>query len=730
MNRFILNRLAAPTTLCLGMLLACGQVSSAASSARTIDDAGVGPAASVVIRPDVPEDVRVQIAKARDAVFPALVHIDVVFVSHYGGKEVKNRSSGSGTIISPEGYVLTNAHVTNDGVKFWCTLADKRRIPATLIGEDPFTDLAVLQLDKQEVFSPATASASPAAVAIFGDSDTLGVGDYVIAMGSPFSLSRTVTLGVVSNSERVFTSGGASGDIDTLTLDGGQRTGLFTNWIQHDALINPGNSGGPLVSLKGQIIGINTRGGSGLSFATPSNLARTVAESLIKNGEVVRSSVGIGFRQIEDTGFDAGVFVDSVEKDGPAAKAGIEAGDLIRTIDGESITIRFAEQIPPLLKQLAEMPVGASVAVGFERRGTAGQATITTTKLLREKADEESLRDWGITAKRINERMARYMRLDSTQGVYVDSVRSGSTAQTAEPSIEFGDIIREIDGKPMNDLADLIEYYKQVAAMTKPPEFVLVQYERRGKNFVTLMKPRPDKPQDPPREVPKAWIGVATQPFLQRLADKMGTGYEPGFRVTRVYPGTKAAEAGVQVGDLIIGINKDKLRPKGMQEAGAFTRAVKNVPIDEQAELSIIRAGEKLTIPVVMEKSRTTAEEARRDKNQDFELTVREITFFDRDDYRWDDTVSGVLIDGVDSAGWAGLGGLRSGDLIQRIDNRTIATLEDYRAAMTEITAAKPKRVVFVVLRGLATSFRFVEPAWGAEERPEEGPAGQSKPSK
>ncbi len=669
------------------------------------------------------DDVRAQITAARDAVFPALVHIDVVFVTHFGGKEVKNRSSGSGTIISPEGYVLTNAHVTNDGVKFWCTLADKRRVPATLIGEDPFTDLAVLQVDKKEVFAPAVPSTSPASVAAFGDSDTLGVGDYVIAMGSPFSLSRTVTLGVVSNNERVFTSG--SGDIDTMTIDGGQRTGLFTNWIQHDALINPGNSGGPLVNLKGQIIGINTRGGSGLSFATPSNLARAVADSLINQGEVVRSSVGIGFRQIEETGFTAGVFVDSVEKDGPAAKAGIEAGDLILTIDSKPVTVRFAEQIPPLLKQFAELPVGAGVAIGYERRGTMGAATITTTKLLREKADEESLRDWGITAKRINERMARYLRLDSSEGVYVDSVRSGSTAQTAEPALDYGDIIREIDGKPMKDLADIIEYYKQVAAMEKPPEFVLVQFERRGKNFVTLMKPRPDKPQDPPREVPKAWIGVATQPFLQKIAEKMGAGYEPGFRVTRVYPGTKADAAGLKVGDLIVGINKTKLRPKGMQEAGAFTRAVKELEEGDSADIAIIRTGEKITLPVVMEKARTTAEEARRDKNQDFEITVREITFFDRDDNRWDDTVAGVLIEDADSAGWAGLGGLRSGGLIQRIDDSTIATLQDYRKAIADITKAKPKRVVFVVLRGLSTSFRFVEPAWGAEEKPDDLPAAK-----
>lgn len=688
---------------------------SQGASAQPVADAKPASQPSSQPAGSDPQDVRKLISLARDSVFPALVNIEVVSINHYGGKEVKQRSTGSGTIISPEGYILTNAHVTNDGAKFWCTLSDKRRLPAKLIGEDPFTDLAVLQIDKSVIM----ATGSGIAIARFGDSDTLKVGDYVMAMGSPYFLSRTVTLGVVSNTERVFTSG-ASGDVDEMTIDGSQRTALFTNWIQHDALTNPGNSGGPLVSLKGEVVGVNTRGGAGNSFATPSNLARSIADSLITKGEVLRSSVGISFRHIEETGFTAGVFVDSVEKDGPAAAAGVQAGDLVLSLNGDNVTVRFPEQIPPLLKRISDLEIGSSLVLAYERRGEKGTATLTTKKLLKDKPDEESLRDWGLTIKRITVRMARNMRLDSTDGALIDSVRSGSTAQTAEPSLDYGDVVRTIDGKPIKQVSDMIEYYKQIAAMEKPPEFVLIQFDRQGKNFLTLVKSRPDKPQDPPREVPKSWVGVATQPFLQKLADKMGAPYEPGFRITRVYPGTKAAEAGLKVGDLILGINKDKFKPKGMQEAGAFTRAVRTLPMEETAELSVLREGEKIKVPVAMEKARTTPEEARRDKNTDFEITVREITFFDRDENRWNDDVKGVLIDGVESAGWAGLGGLRGGDLIQRIDSTEITSLEDYRKVMADITKAKPKRVVFVVLRGLSTSFRFVEPSWGAEEKPDD----------
>lgn len=655
------------------------------------------------------DDIHAQIAAARDAVFPALVHINVVTINHYGGKESKQRSAGSGTLISKDGYVLTNAHVTNDGVTFFCTLADKRRVPARLVGEDPFTDLAVLKIDPADLLP----SGDAVKVASFGDSDKLQVGDYVMAMGSPFALSRSVTLGVVSNNERVFTQGLGDGDIDELMLSRSQRTGIFTNWIQHDANINPGNSGGPLVDLNGKVIGVNTRGGAGLSFATPSNLARTVAQSLIDLGEVPRSWIGVSFRPIEETGYTKGVLVDSVDNDGPAAAAGIKPGDLVTAINGEPLVIRFPEQIPPLLKQISDIPIGGTVHFTYERAGEPGSATVTTKKLLKDKGNEVALRAWGTTIQPITPRIARYLRLDSTEGALVNSVRSGSTAALAEPSLSSGDIVRSIDGHPVKTVGDLATYYEKIVSMEKPPEHVVIEYERNGKNFLTLVKSKEDKPQDPSRERPKGWIGLATQPMLQKLAEKLGGGNEAGFRVTRVYPKTTAAEAGFQVGDVITAINGQSIKPRGLQDTGAFARAIKAIGVGENATLTVLRDGKQMNITVVTESQRIEPSEAFRDTNKDFELTVREVTFFDRDDNRWDDSINGVIVENVESAGWAGLGGVRPGDLIQRIDNYEITSLAAYRKAMEEIAKAKPKRVVFFVLRGVSTSFRFVEPEWG-----------------
>jgi len=320
----------------------------------------VGLACPALAQPEGPdrlrEEIRKMVTQARDQVFPALVNISVITVNYTGGKETKGGATGSGTIISPEGYVVTNHHVAEDGKKFRVTLADKQEVSATLVGDDPLTDLAVLKINISELKDP-----SRVPVASWGDSDALQVGDYVMAMGSPFSLSRTVTLGIVSNTERVFT--GAGDDVEEQEFDSGQRTGLFTRWVQHDATINPGNSGGPLVNLQGQVVGVNTLGGSNMAFAIPSSLARPVAEALIKNGEVVRSYVGVQLRSIKRSDFKEGVLLNSVIKNGPADHAGLHAGDLILMMNGEKINAHFPEEIPALARKIADMTVGYKVTL-------------------------------------------------------------------------------------------------------------------------------------------------------------------------------------------------------------------------------------------------------------------------------------------------------------------------------------------------------------------------------
>ena len=667
------------------------------------------------------ENLRRIVETARDRVFPALVNIRVSTINYWGGKEHKGASVGSGTIISPEGYVLTNQHVTNKGKKFRCTLADKQEISAELVGEDPLTDLAIIKLDLSEL----KGKNASLPVATFGDSDELRVGDQVMAMGSPFSLSRSVTLGIVSNTRRVFGGGRSGEDIEEMELEQGQRTGLFTRWIQHDALINPGNSGGPLVNLKGEVVGVNELGGSGMGFAIPSNLAKQVAAALIEHGEVPRSWIGISFKPIAKTGFDRGVLVNSVVAGSPAAKAGIEPGDLILKVNGEPVTLRFAEQIPPFMKRIADEPIGSPIHITYERKGHEIDTEIVTKRLEKDRGTETSLRSWGLSVEAITPKMARERRLADCRGVLVTGTRSGGPAQLAKPPLRYGDILREVEGEPVTDIAGLVEQYKRIMATDPLPEYLLVHFERRGKHEITLLKPKPEKNDDPPRDLRKAWIGIATQPILKKLAKKLGHPDHLGFRITRVYPRTKAAHSDLAVGDIIIALNGEPLWPKGLQDAGLLARRIRKLDADGEATATVLRDGKTLEITVPLERTRYKPSEARREENRDFEMTVRNVTFFDRDANQWSEEVKGVIVVQVEDGGWAELGGIRAGDLIHKIDDYPIRSRKSFRRAMEKITKDQPQRVVFEVLRGIQTRFQYVEPEWKPELELKKPPASQ-----
>src|SRR5262249_27965914 len=189
-----------------------------------------------------------------------------------------------------------------------------------------------------------------------------------------------------------------------------------------------------------------------------------------------------------------------------------------------------------------DRPIGSQVKMTYERDGKRAEATVTTDRLKKDKGNEAAFKAWGITGEDITERMAYERRLDNTEGLLVTSVRGGSPAALAEPAIGDGDVIKAVGGTPVKNLKDFGEAFEKVMKSEQVPDTLLIEFESSGKNNITSIKPKPDKEEDPPREVAKAWVGVAVQPVVPKLAKSLGLGDALGFRITRVYPKTLAAD--------------------------------------------------------------------------------------------------------------------------------------------------------------------------------------------
>jgi len=257
-----------------------------------------------------------------------------------------NRGTGSGVIISPDGYILTNNHVAGAATEISARLSDGREFKARRIGTDSETDLALIKVEAKNL-----------PYATLGDSSKLEQGEWVIALGSPFGLEQTMTVGIVSATGRQF--GGA-----------------YDNYIQTDASINPGNSGGPLLNMNGEVIGINTMiysrsgGSEGIGFSVPSNMAKKVQEQLLRNGKVSRGYLGVNLQDSQSAG--DGALIADLSEGSPASKAGLRGGDVIVEFDGRPV--KTSKQLTEIV---ADTPVGKTVKTRFVRDGQSQTASIT-----------------------------------------------------------------------------------------------------------------------------------------------------------------------------------------------------------------------------------------------------------------------------------------------------------------------------------------------------------------
>lgn len=648
------------------------------------------------------KNVQAGVEMARARVYPALVNITVVMRYYQGGRAQRTPGGGSGVIISSQGHVLTNYHVAGNTTRIVCTLTTGESIEATVVCHDLPTDLSILKLRTEKRENPH----APLRYAKLGDSDALQIGETVIAMGNPLMLSSSLSVGVVANTRRVFTDFTGT-EMDETELDQDERTGMFTRWIQHDALILPGNSGGPLVNTRGEVVGINELGGGGIGFAIPSNTARRVIAQGIRGGEVRRGWLGIAVLPVKKLGRTTGALVSAVTPGAPAERAGIQPGDILLSIAGRPANVRFFEQVPALYQSIADMTVGDQVPIKLLRAGSVKQLAATIALMPPFTGQDEEVRKLGITVKGITTAMMLSRKLATREGVLVTGTRAGYPAESANPPVREGDVITGLYGKHTPTLAAFRAAVKEIGGSD-----VAVEFRRQDESLVTALKIDKETPTEEGGELPKAWLGVKTQVVTPEVARVLGIPDTHGFRVTEVYPWTEASRCGLKEGDIITAINDTALDAYRPQDAEDLKRAVEDLPVGQPAKVTILRSSKPSTVQVKMEAMPSSTDQAKKSKSDDFEFAVRDIVPLDRMERRWRQDQTGVIVVDSVAGGWANMAGLHVDDLILGIQDQPVADVASFAKAMTGAAKRKPKVIEIYVKRGYRTHFVFIEPDW------------------
>ena len=653
-------------------------------------------------------------ARAREAVdravrgvYPALVRVYVVVPAPSGGRMRRLRGAGSGAIISRDGYVVTNHHVAGRASRIVCSLADREEIDAKLVGTDPLSDVAVLQLNLEH----RKGGKRKLPVAKWGDSDAVRVGDVVYAMGSPAAVSQSVTKGIVSNTQLILPAS-MSG---RFRLDG-ENVGAVVRWLAHDAVIYGGNSGGPLVNARGEIVGINEIGLGSLGGAIPSNLARGVAQQIIAHGHVQRSWTGLQIQpRLKSGEAETGVLVAGVVEGSPAAEAGLRAGDLLTSFDGVDVDVAVAEQLPLFNQLVLGTPIGKKVAVGLLRGGKGETVHLTTTA--REPAQPRpiELKPWGITARDISRMMALERRRADKDGVLVDSIRPGGPCGEAKPPVGAGDVIRKVDGRAVRDVAELRKLTAEITKGKQDPTPVLVDFDRGTHKVLTVVKVGREPEADKPARARKPWPAVATQVLTTELAKALDMKGKTGVRVTQVYPGRAGEKAGLKVGDILLEVDGMEIEASQPSDSDVFPTMIRQYDVGAAVELTVVRGKKRSKIAMTLEAPPTPTDRLPKYEDEDFELTVRDLSAMDRFHRKEKASLRGVLVVRTEPGGWAAFGGLAGGDVVISIHGKPTPAVADARTVLKAVKADKPRRVAFFVKRGIHTMYIEIEPDWPAE---------------
>jgi serine protease Do len=418
-----------------------------------------------------PADFRQIISRAKSEVFPALIFVKPIVADYESGEKKQQEVFGSGVIVSPDGYAVTNWHVVDKAVSINCVLYDERQVKVELIGSDRDTDLALLKL-------PAPPEGKTYPNARFADFAGVQEGDFVMALGSPFGFQRSISLGIISNAHRYI---------------GFDTEYKYNTWIQTDAAINPGNSGGPLIDTRGAIVGINTLGidGSGIGFSIPGSRVQDVVERLKRDGKVVRAYVGLRLQALKDFHSNTfvegehGVLIAGVEENSPAAQASIRPGDILLAIDDKPVEGLYAEMLPAIWRALVDLKAGSPVPMELQRGGEKVQVQVAPQLKGQSEGEDFDCRRWNMTVKEINKDRTPQLYYLKEKGVFVQGIRFPGNA--ASSGLGRRDIILTIDKEPVLTTDDVKRVYERIVNDEKREKKVVVQVLRSGlPNWIVL----------------------------------------------------------------------------------------------------------------------------------------------------------------------------------------------------------------------------------------------------
>jgi serine protease Do len=687
-------------TVALALTLALASAPVAVTAASDGGEPGVGPR----IPAPTPE-LRDQMTAVREAVLPYVVSILVVRQEFQQGTARLSLSGGSGTIISANGHVVTNAHVTDKGRAFRVVFADGREVPATLVGEDPLSDLAVLRIRAVE--------GERFRYAQFAETLDLRAGDSVVAIGAPWGMANSLSAGVVNNPKRLLVSIFQDEADHENELAPDQPSGRYYAWIQHDAPISPGNSGGPLVDLAGRIVGVNTLGqffGGDMAFAIPGPEAAAVARQIIETGRVRRADFGMRLRSLAGSGFDRGVLVNSVRPEGPAAAAGLVPGDRIIDLQGDRVDARVPEAIPVIERKLAELAPGTRLRATVERGDRRIEVTLVAREASEHRGSERELRAWGLTLIELTPAMAERRGLPYQQGLLVSGVSPGGAAATASPAIVGGDVLRSLDGQPLSALSSLVDCEESAEPASTPRLF---EVDRQGATLVVALIPAPcERVREPQAELPKPWAGMLVQPVGVGLARLLGAPEQVGYRVTRVIPGTPFARAGGRVGDIVTAVGGEAVPVVNATDTTPFEQRIRNADDGMPLELTVFRDGREQRLTLELSTAPEPDSAMASADIDGFGLRVRELSFFDRLNRRLPEAIQGVLVESVEPGGLAGLAYVARNDILLAVDGEAVGDLDAVRAALAKARAGSAPSIVFTVRRDRETRLLFLSRDW------------------